>query len=236
MRTQLRPMFVSLALLTLLTGGVYPLVITVVAQVVFPYQANGSILMRDGRAVGSELIGQQFDDPMYFWGRLSATGTLPYNAFNAENLTASSGSNYGPLNPALLDAAQTRIDALHAADPGNTALIPVDLVTASGSGLDPHISLAAALYQLPRVARERGLSEQRVRQLVDDHTLGRQLGVFGETRVDVLGLNLAMDELRRQSLVSTPARVAELKSGSGRQPFVVSIPPLLGMAGPIGIE
>lgn len=194
MRTQLRPMFVTFALLTLLTGVVYPLMVTALAQVVFPYQANGSILMRDGRASGSELIGQPFDDPAYFWGRLSATGTFPYNAFNGENLTASSGSNYGPLNPALLDALQARIEALHTADPGNTALIPVDLVTASGSGLDPHISVAAALYQAPRVARERGLSELQVRQLVELHTEGRQIGFLGEPRVNVLKLNLALDK------------------------------------------
>jgi K+-transporting ATPase ATPase C chain len=181
-------------LLTLLTGVVYPLMVTALAQVVFPYQANGSILMRDGRASGSELIGQPFDDPAYFWGRLSATGTFPYNAFNGENLTASSGSNYGPLNPALLDALQARIEALHTADPGNTALIPVDLVTASGSGLDPHISVAAALYQAPRVARERGLSELQVRQLVELHTEGRQIGFLGEPRVNVLKLNLALDK------------------------------------------
>jgi K+-transporting ATPase ATPase C chain len=190
-------MFVSLALLTLLTGGVYPLAVTAVAQIVFPYQANGSILVRDGRAVGSELIGQPFDDPKYFWGRLSATGTFPYNAFNAETLTASSGSNYGPLNPALLSVVQRRINALHEADPGNTAPIPVDLVTSSASGLDPHISLAAALYQLPRVARARGLSDQQVRRLVDEYTLGRQLGILGEPRVNVLLLNLALDELQR---------------------------------------
>ncbi len=160
---------------------------------VFPHQANGSLILSNGQAVGSELIGQSFEDPKYFWGRLSATGTFPYNAFNAENLTASSGSNYGPLNPALVAAAQARIDALEAADPGNSSPIPVDLVTASGSGLDPHISVAAALYQLPRVARERGLSEDQVRQLVDRSTQGRQLWILGEPRVNVLELNLALD-------------------------------------------
>jgi K+-transporting ATPase ATPase C chain len=153
------------------------------------------LILREGEAVGSELIGQPFDDPRYFWGRLSATGTFAYNAFNADNLTASSGSNYGPLNPALLDAAQARIQALKTADPGNNAPIPVDLVTASGSGLDPNISIAAALYQLPRVARVRGLREDQVRQLVDQYTQGRQLGLLGEPRVNVLELNLALDGL-----------------------------------------
>jgi len=193
MITQLKTGFALLLALTVLTGGVYPLVVTGVAQLAFPHQANGSLIVSNGQAVGSELIGQAFDDPEYFWGRLSATGTFAYNAFNAENLTASSGSNYGPLNPALFDAAQARIDALNAADPGNTAPIPVDLVTASGSGLDPHISVAAALYQLPRVARERDLSEAQVRQLVDRFTQGRQLWILGEPRVNVLELNLALD-------------------------------------------
>jgi K+-transporting ATPase ATPase C chain len=145
--------------------------------------------------LGSELIGQPFDDPRYFWGRLSATGTFAYNAFNADNLTASSGSNYGPLNPALLEMVQARVDALHAADPNNTTPIPVDLVTASGSGLDPHISVAAALYQVPRVAEARGLDEAAIRQLVDEHTDSRQLGFLGEPRVNVLALNLALDEI-----------------------------------------
>ena len=194
MRMQLRPVFVSFALLTLITGVVYPLLVTGVAQVVFPFRANGSILLQDGGAVGSELIGQSFDDPRYFWGRPSATSAYPYNAFHAETLTGSSGSNYGPLNPALLDAVRARVDALRAAEPGNTAPIPVDLVTASGSGLDPHISVAAALYQVPRVARERGLAEDRVRQLVEEHTEGRQFGFLGEPRVNVLRLNLALDE------------------------------------------
>jgi K+-transporting ATPase ATPase C chain len=186
---QLRPLFVSFASLTLITGVIYPLLVTGVAQAVFPRQANGSIILQDGRAVGSA----QLPDDRSFWGRLSATGTFPYNAFNSEALTASSGSNYGPLNPALLDAVQARVDALREADPGNTAPIPVDLVTASGSGLDPHISVAAALYQMSRVARERGLSEDRVRQLVEEHTEGRQFGLLGEPRVNVLLLNLALD-------------------------------------------
>lgn len=184
---------VLLLVLTLLTGGIYPLLVTGLAQVIFPRQANGSLLTQQGRVVGSELIGQSFDDPKYFWGRLSATGTFPYNAFNAANLTASSGSNLGPLNPALLQAVQTRIAALKAADPGNSLPIPVDLVTASGSGLDPQISPAAALYQVPRVARARGMTEDAVRALVQSHTTGRQFGILGEPTVNVLELNLALD-------------------------------------------
>ncbi|MFN8595722.1 MAG: potassium-transporting ATPase subunit KdpC [Anaerolineae bacterium] len=193
MRAQLRPALVSLALLTLLTGLIYPLLVTGIAQLIFPRQANGSLIVQNGQLVGSALIGQAFDDPKYFWGRLSATGTYPYNAFNAENLTASSGSNYGPLNPALLTMVQARIDALKKADPTNTKPIPVDLVTASGSGLDPHISPAAAAYQLDRVARARGLDPAVVQQLIDQHTQGRDLGLLGEPRVNVLELNLALD-------------------------------------------
>jgi potassium-transporting ATPase KdpC subunit len=195
MLKQLRPAVVSLLLFTLITGVLYPLAVTGIAQAVFPHQANGSLILNDGKAIGSGLIGQSFDEPKYFWGRLSATGTFPYNAFNAQNLTASSGSNYGPLNPALLKAVKARIAALRAADPGNTAPIPVDLVTASGSGLDPNISVAAALYQLPRVARARGLSEETVRALVNQYTVGRQFGILGEPRANVLELNLALDRL-----------------------------------------
>jgi len=195
MLKQLRPAVVSLLLFTLIAGVIYPLVVTGIAQAVFPHQANGSLILIDGKAVGSELIGQSFDDPKYFWGRLSATGTFPYNAFNAQNLTASSGSNYGPLNPTLLNAVKARITALKAVDPGNTSPIPVDLVTASGSGLDPNISVAAALYQAPRVARSRGLGEDVVRNLVGQYTTGRQFGFLGETRLNVLELNLALDKL-----------------------------------------
>ncbi|MBP7691270.1 MAG: potassium-transporting ATPase subunit KdpC [Anaerolineales bacterium] len=195
MLSQIRPALVSLAALTLITGLLYPLTVTGIAQVVFPRQANGSLIQRDGQALGSELIGQAFDDPRYFWGRLSATGAFPYNAFNAETLTASSGSNYGPLNSALLEAVTARVAALRAADPGNHAVIPVDLVTASGSGLDPHISPAAALYQAARVARARGLTEAAVRQLVEQNTEGRQFGFLGEPRVNVLKLNLALPAL-----------------------------------------
>lgn len=196
MIAQLRPAIVMLLLLTLITGVIYPLAVTGIAQVIFPHQANGSLILKDGKAVGSELIGQQFDDPKYFWGRLSATGTFAYNAFNADNLTASSGSNYGPLNQALLDAVQARVDALKASDPANTAPIPVDLVTASGSGLDPHISVAAALYQIHRVAQARGLSDEEVQALVNEHTQGRQFGFLGEPTVNVLELNLVLDETR----------------------------------------
>jgi potassium-transporting ATPase KdpC subunit len=196
MVSQLRPAFLMLLILTVITGVIYPLVVTGVAQVVFPHQANGSLIVIDGKTYGSELIGQQFDVPKYFWGRLSATGDFPYNAFNAETLTGSSGSNYGPLNPALTDMVQARIDALKAADPDNTLPIPVDLVTASGSGLDPHISIAAAQYQVHRVATARGLDAADVQALVDKYTEGRQFGFLGEPRVNVLLLNLALDGLQ----------------------------------------
>jgi K+-transporting ATPase ATPase C chain len=190
---QLRPALVSLTLLTILTGVVYPVAVTVVAQALFPSQANGSLIMKDGKPVGSALIGQPFDDPKYFWSRLSATSPVAYNG------AASSGSNLGPLNDALVDAVKARIDALKAADPDNTLPIPVDLVTASGSGLDPHISPAAARYQIARVARARSVPETTVRDLVTRHTSGRQWGVFGEPVVDVLGLNLALDALGGKS-------------------------------------
>jgi K+-transporting ATPase ATPase C chain len=193
---QLRPAFFMLLVFTIITGVIYPLVVTGIAQAAFPHQANGSLIMIDGKAYGSELIGQQFDDPGYFWGRLSATSTFPYNAFNADHLTGSSGSNYGPLNPALMEMVQARVDALQAADPDNTAPIPVDLVTASGSGLDPHISVAAARYQVPRVAEARGMSDEQVGILVNQYTEGRQFGFLGEPTVNVLELNLALDGLR----------------------------------------
>lgn len=190
MFTQLKPAIIILAMLTLITGVVYPLFITLVAQVAFPHQANGSLILQDGKGVGSSLIGQSFDDPGYFWGRLSATAPVPYNA------AASSGSNLGPSNPALTDAAQARIDMLRAADPDNTAPIPVDLVTASGSGLDPHISPAAAVYQAGRVARARHLSREQVLALIDAHTQKAFFGIIGEPRVNVLQLNLALDSTR----------------------------------------
>jgi len=186
--TGIRAALVMFALLTLLTGVAYPLLVTGLAQVIFPVQANGSMIrMEDGTIQGSALIGQLFDDPKYFWGRLSATGGQPYNA------AASSGSNYSVLNENLFMAANDRIQALQAADPGNTQPIPVDLVTASGSGLDPHISPAAALYQAPRVARVRGLGGEVVRQLVLQHVEEPFLGFMGEARVNVLTLNLALD-------------------------------------------
>jgi K+-transporting ATPase ATPase C chain len=187
MQAYLRPAIVLVIAMTVLTGLVYPLVVTGIAQVLFPRQANGSLIMQDGKVVGSSLIGQPFDEPKYFWGRPSATSPSPYNA------AASSGSNLGPTNPALAEAVKGRIEALRAADPGNTAPVPVDLVTASGSGLDPHISPVAALYQVPRVARARGLSEDKIRGLVEQHIEGRQLGFLGEPRVNVLALNRALD-------------------------------------------
>ncbi len=197
MISQLRPAFFMLLLFTIITGVIYPLVVTGIALVVFPHQANGSLIMtKDGKALGSELIGQQFDGPKYFWGRLSATGNFAYNAFNAEILTGSSGSNYGPLNPALKKMVQDRVNELKAADPDNTLPIPVDLVTASGSGLDPHISVASALYQVHRVATARGLDEAQVKALVEKYTAGRQFGFLGEPRVNVLLLNLALDAIQ----------------------------------------
>jgi K+-transporting ATPase ATPase C chain len=188
---QLKPAVLMLLWLSVLTGVAYPLLVTGVAQAVFPSQANGSLIVKDGKTVGSSLIGQPFDHPKYFWGRLSATAPHGYNA------GASSGSNLGPLNPNLHAATKARIDALREADPGNTAPVPVDLATASGSGLDPHISPAAALHQLRRVAQARGLDEARVRQLVEANVEGRQLGILGEPRVNVLRLNLALDALPR---------------------------------------
>jgi potassium-transporting ATPase KdpC subunit len=187
MFTMIRNSLMSLLLFTILTGLIYPFAVTGLAQVVFPRQANGSIIMKEGKAVGSTLLGQQFEDPKYFWGRLSATGPYPYNG------GSSSGSNLGQNNPALMTAVQARIDALRAADPGNNAKIPVDLVTASGSGLDPHMSQAAAEYQINRVAKTRGLDQTSIRTLIAKHTQGRWLGLIGEPVVNVLELNLALD-------------------------------------------
>jgi K+-transporting ATPase ATPase C chain len=185
---------IAIFLFTVLTGVLYPLAVTGIAQLVFPGKANGSLIQKDGKTLGSELIGQPFSDPKYFWSRPSATSPFAYNA------RASSGSNYGPLNPALFDAVQKRIKDLKDADPQNTEPIPVDLVTASGSGLDPHISVAAALYQVPRVARVRSIPEERVRALVDQQIEGRQLGFLGEPRVNVLKLNLTLDEMKSFSM------------------------------------
>jgi len=183
-----RPAIMLLVVFTVLLGIVYPAVMTGVSHVLFSEQASGSLVREGGRVVGSSLIGQPFDDPRYFWGRPSVTGPVPYNA------AASTGSNLGPSNPALHDAVAARVEALRAADPENEALVPIDLVTASASGLDPHISPAAAYYQVARVARARGLSEQRVRALVDTAVEGRTLGMLGEPRVNVLRLNLALDQ------------------------------------------
>lgn len=190
MRSELRPALVLFLLLSLITGLLYPLAVTGLAQGLFPSQANGSLIVRDGQVLGSALIGQPFADPKHFWSRPSATGDKPYDGAN------SAGSNLGPSNPALHAAVRSRIAALRAADPGNTAPVPVDLVTASASGLDPHISRAAADYQVARVARARGLPEARVRALVEAHSEGALLGFIGEPRVDVLQLNLALDSLR----------------------------------------
>lgn len=196
MRTQLRPAVMMLLLLTLLTGLLYPLAVTGIAQVAFPAQANGSLIMKEGRLLGSSLIGQPFSDPRYFWGRPSPTSPFPYNA------AASSGSNLGPTNPALLSGVRARIAALKAADPENADLIPVDLATASASGLDPHISPAAAEYQIRRVARARAMDEADVRRLVARHIHPRQWAILGERRVNVLELNLALDAASREPLVA----------------------------------
>jgi K+-transporting ATPase ATPase C chain len=194
----IRQTVVILLLLTLITGLVYPLAVTGIAQLFFPHQANGSLIVKDGKAVGSELIGQQFTDPRYFWPRPSATQTTgdnpttqPYNAAN------SSGSNLGPLNPTLSDNVKTQATTLQAADPTSRPSVPVDLVTSSGSGLDPDITPAAAEYQVPRVAKAWGVSEDKIRDIVSKHTQGRQLGILGEPRVNVLELNLALKEMQR---------------------------------------
>jgi potassium-transporting ATPase KdpC subunit len=193
MKNVFRPLIVVFISMTVVTGLVYPAVVTAVAQAAFSSQANGSLVEKNGKPVGSELIGQQFDAPSYFWGRLSATAPNPFNP------QASGGSNLGPLNPALADEVKGRISALHDADPTNTAAIPVDLVTSSGSGLDPEISPAAAAYQIDRVAKARKLSHGDVDALVQRYTSGRQFGIFGEARVNVLKLNLALDELKPAS-------------------------------------
>ena len=189
MNAIVRPAIVCFAVLTVLTGIVYPLVVTGIGQAVFPEQAAGSLIVRNGKPIGSALIGQQFNDPKYLWGRPSATSPLPYNA------SGSGGSNLGPLNPALADAVKGRIEALRAADPGNTAPVPVDLVTASGSGLDPHISLSGAQFQAARIARVRHVPVQTVQQLIATHTEGRLFGLLGEPRVNVLQFNMALDTI-----------------------------------------
>jgi potassium-transporting ATPase KdpC subunit len=195
MNSLIRPAVVLFLVMTAITGIIYPFVVTGIGRALFPAQAGGSLVMHEGKAIGSRLIGQPFSDPKYFWSRPSATTPQPYNG------TGSTGSNLGPLNPALTDGIKARIDALHAADPTNKAPIPVDLVTASGSGLDPDISLAAADYQAPRIARVRGLSLDAVKDLIAAHAKGRVLGLFGEPRVNVLELNLSLD----RSQASKPA-------------------------------
>ena len=190
MLTHIRPALVALAAFTLITGAAYPLLVTGLAQLMFAHEANGSLIVAGGKAVGSGLIGQPFSDPKYFWGRPSATAPFPYNA------GASSGSNQGPLNPALAAAVAARIKALQEADPDNRRMVPVDLVTASASGLDPHISPAAADYQVSRVAKARNVTPERVRALISEHTEGRQFGILGEPRVNVLKLNLGLDQHR----------------------------------------
>lgn len=187
---QLRITLILLGLFTVVTGIIYPLAVTGISQVLFNHQANGSLIVENGKVVGSELIGQSFSDPKYFWGRLSATPQYPYNA------ASSSGSNYGPLNPELRKAIEARMDALKAVDPDNNRPIPVDLITFSASGLDPHISIAAANYQVSRVARYRGLSEEQLYELVNRCTEGRQFGILGESRVNVLKLNMALDTIK----------------------------------------
>jgi potassium-transporting ATPase KdpC subunit len=189
MFAQLRSVVVMFVLLTVITGVAYPLLVTGVAQVVFPHQANGSLILRDGKLVGSELIGQPFDDSKYFWGRPSATSAFPDDA------SASSGSNLGPTNPAQLDAVRARVDALKKMQPESSGPVPIDLVTASASGLDPQISPAAAEYQVARVAKARSLTEEQIRKLVAANTDNRTFGFLGEARVNVLKLNLALDDL-----------------------------------------
>lgn len=198
MLQSLRQVIGVLVLLTVMTGVIYPLIVTGIAQMLFPHQANGSLIVRDGKAVGSELIGQQFTRAKYFWPRPSATTVtgnsgvaLPYNGEN------SGGSNLGPLNPLLAEKVAESVEALRLADPTHRSAVPVDLVTASASGLDPDISVAAAEYQIPRVARARGTDEATIRRLVAENTSPRQLGVLGEPRVNVLALNLALDRLKQ---------------------------------------
>jgi K+-transporting ATPase ATPase C chain len=188
---QIRPTIFSFLILTVITGIFYPVLITVIAQTCFQHQANGSLLMRNGKAIGSELIGQAFDDPKYLWGRPSATGPVAFNG------ASSSGSNFGPLNVDYLNSIEVRVEALKKADPTNVSPIPVDLVTASASGLDPHISIAAALYQVGRIARARGISQQQVQDVIKDNTQHRFLGILGEPVVHVLKVNLKLDEIAR---------------------------------------
>lgn len=208
MLTLVRPALVLFALLTLLTGVAYPLLVTGVAQVAFPFQANGSLITRDDRVIGSELIGQSFDRPEYLWGRPSATGAFAYDA------SASTGTNQGPLNPALREAVAARVEALREVSPGTADPVPVDLVTASGSGLDPHVSPASAYHQVARIARARGVDEERVRAIVEAHVEGRTLGLLGAPRVNVLLVNLALDE----ALGAPRAQPADVEPPAGDTP------------------
>lgn len=196
MKTQLRPLLGIFALLVLITGVFYPLTVTGIAQLFFPYQAKGSLIRVNGQVLGSELIGQDFAGPEYFWGRPSATSSHPYNAYDQTSLTGSSGSNLGPLSKELAENVEERINLLKSYDPENANLIPVDLVTTSASGLDPNISISAAYYQVPRIARERGLDVSTVFSLVDQFTEARQFGILGEPRVNVLLLNLALEGIK----------------------------------------
>jgi K+-transporting ATPase ATPase C chain len=196
MKTQIRPLLVILFALMLVTGVIYPLLVTGLAQLIFPFQANGSVIEQKDTAVGSELIGQNFSGMEYFWGRPSATSATPYNAFDQNTLTGSSGSNLGPLSQTLVNNVQERVSVLQEANPDSNSLIPIDLVTASGSGLDPEISASGAYYLIPRVAKARGISEVAITKLVDQYTKNRQFGLLGEPRVNVLMLNLALDGIK----------------------------------------
>ena len=196
MRSQLRPLFITFFLLMFITGVIYPLIVTGLSQAFFSSQANGSTIEKNGKLVGSKLIGQNFTGDKYFWGRPSATSNSPYNAFNADSMTGSSGSNLGPLSQTLIDSVQDRVDFLNNADFKNSSAIPVELVTSSGSGLDPHISIAAAYFQIPRVAQTRGMSEGEIKKVVDQFIESRQFGIFGEPRINVLMLNLALDDIQ----------------------------------------
>ena len=190
-REYVRPAILSFIILTAITGFIYPLGVTWIAQTFFPEQANGSLIYHDGKAIGSTLIGQPYDDPKYLWGRLSATSPQPYNG------ASSSGSNIGPSNPSLADSVRARITALRSADPDNKMPIPVDLVTSSASGLDPHISMASGYYQAGRIARARGMSEEAVKDVMDRNTSGRFLGLIGERTVNVLKVNIKLDSYKK---------------------------------------
>ncbi len=218
MLRHIRAAVVALFLLTLVTGVAYPLIVTGIAAVAFPRQAGGSLIVRDGKVVGSSLLGQPFDDPRYFWGRLSVTAPAAYTAFNGDKATGSTGSNLGPLNPAPVDAAKARIRALRDADLAigvkNADPVPVDLVTSPANGLDPHVSPAAAAFQADRVAHVRGIPRDRVYALIAAHTEGRRFGIFGEPRVNVIELNLALDEVDRGAPLPVPPPASQSPTAS----------------------